>query len=170
MNLARRTARSHLVVATALAISGCGGAKTPPPPLCPRVGIINGLENHEQQGADGQLAYRTALENVDGACKTDGGDLVVEVAIDVVLQPGPALTGSLVEVPYFVAVSGPAEELLGRQDFVARIEVAPGARRAGVVETFRQRFVGRQAGASQYEVLFGLSLPEAEAMRQYQNR
>lgn len=150
-----------------LGIAGCSGNSSPPAPLCPRVGIISGLEHEEHAAADGQTIYRAAMENVDGACQTEGRDLVVEIAIDVVVQPGPALAQTLVELPYFVAISGPDGSMLDRQDYVARVEVPRGARRAGVTETFRQRFLGREAGASGYEVLFGFMLPEAEAMRQY---
>jgi hypothetical protein len=148
-------------------IAACSSNSSPPAPLCPRVGIISGLEHHEQTAADGQVVYRAAMENVDGACQTEGGDLVVEIAIDVVVQPGPALSRTLVELPYFLAVSEPGGAMLDRQDYVARVEVPRGARRAGVTETFRQRFLGREAGANGYEVLFGFTLPEAEAMRQY---
>jgi hypothetical protein len=148
-------------------LAGCSSSSSPPAPLCPKVGIISGLEHEERTAADGQSIYRAAMENVDGACQAEGGDLLVEIAIDVVVQPGPALTQTLVELPYFVAVSEPGGSMLDRQDYVARVEVPRGARRAGVTETFRQRFLGREAGASGYEVLFGLSLPEAEAMRQY---
>lgn len=150
-----------------LGITGCSGSSSPPAPLCPKVGIISGLEHEEHTAADGQTVYRAVMENVDGACQTEGGDLVVEIAIDVVVQPGPALTQTLVELPYFVAVSEPGGSMLDRQDYVARVEVPRGARRAGVTETFRQRFLGRETGANGYEVLFGLTLPEAEAMRQY---
>jgi hypothetical protein len=151
----------------AIGVAACSGSSSPPPPLCPRVGIINGLESHEEVGVDQQVAYRTAMENVDGACRVDGDDLTVEIAIDVVVQPGEALSSTLVEVPYFVAISAPGGTLIDRQDFVARVEVPRGSHRAGVKETFRQRFLGREAGATDYEVLFGLTLPEAEAMRQY---
>lgn len=150
-----------------LGLSACSGGTSPPAPLCPKVGIISGLEHQEHTAENGETIYRAAMENVDGACQSDGDDLVVEIAIDVVVQPGPALTQTLVELPYFVAISEPGGSMLDRQDYVARVEVPRGARRAGVTEAFRQRFIGRQAGATGYEVLFGFSLPEAEAMRQY---
>ena len=150
-----------------LGIAACSGNAPPPAPLCPKVGIISGLEHHEQTAANGEVQYRVAMENVDGACKADGSDLVVEIAVDVVVQPGPALSQTLIELPYFVSVSEPGGAVLDRQDFVARVEVPRGAHRAGVTETFRQRFLGRESGATGYEVLFGLTLPEAEAMRQF---
>ena len=153
-------------------LAGCSGNDPPPPPLCPEVGIINGLEDLEQQAADGsgQLAYRAAMENLDGACKAEGGDLAVEIAIDLVVQPGPAAPAGIIELPYFVAISAPDGRVLDRQDFVARVTVPSGARRGGVTETFSQRFVGREAGATDYQVLFGFALPESEALSQYRRR
>ena len=152
-------------------LAGCTG-DDPPPPLCPEVGIINGLENLEQRAADGsgRLAYRAAMENLNGACKAESGDLDVEIAIDLVVQPGPAAPAGIVELPYFVAISAPDGRLLDRQDFVARVTVPSGAWRGGVTETFSQRFVGREAGATDYQVLFGFALPESEALSQYRRR
>jgi hypothetical protein len=152
-----------------VAVAGCaGGDPEPPAPLCPEVAIINGLESFERQGTDGsgELAYRAAMENIDGACRVEGDDLVVDIRIDLVAQPGPALASSTLELPYFVSVSRPDGEVIDRQDFVGRVAVPPGARSAGVTETFAQRFVGLAEGAADYQVLFGFALPEDEALRQ----
>lgn len=168
------SARTALLPAAALLLAGmlagCGGSRSAaaPTPLCPRVAIINGLGSLEQPATGGgEPAYRAALENIDGACRPDGNDLAVDVTIDVTVQPGPALRGGgQVEVPYFVAVSAPNGDVLDRQDFVARIDIAPGARSGGVKESFSQRFVGQKQGAAGYQVLFGFALPEGEALRQ----
>jgi hypothetical protein len=158
------------VAATALAAAGCTGGSDgpPPPPLCPDVAIINGLERFERQATDGsgELAYRAAMENIDGGCRPEGDDLLVDIRIDLVAQPGPAAPGSTIDLPYFVAVSRPGGELVDRQDFVARVPLTPGARSAGVTETFTQRFVGLAEGAADHQVLFGFALPEDEALRQ----
>ena len=150
-------------------LAACGGTPPPPPALCPEVGIINGLEDLQQppEAAAGDLAYRAAMENLDGGCRAEGGDLVVEIALDLLVLPGPAMPGGIIELPYFVAISAPDGRLLDRQDFVARVTVPSGARRGGVTETFSQRFVGRADGAAEYQVLFGFALPESEALRQY---
>jgi hypothetical protein len=169
----RAPASARLALAAALAVAagaGCsgGGDQEPPAPLCPEVAIINGLESFERQGTDGsgELAYRVAMENIDGACRAEGEDLVVDIRIDLVAQPGPALASGTLELPYFVSVSRPDGEVIDRQDFVGRVAVPPGARSAGVTETFTQRFVGLAAGAADYQVLFGFALPEDEALRQ----
>jgi hypothetical protein len=153
-------------------LAACSGDPAPPAPLCPDVGIINGLDRLEQppDAAAEQVAYRAALENLDGGCRADGDDLVVEIVLDVVVQPGPVMASNLIELPYFVAVSGPDGAILDRQDFVARVTVPTGARSGGVTESFAQRFVGRAAGATDYQVLFGFSLPDSEALRQYRQR
>ena len=152
-------------------LGGCSGGDSPPPaPLCPRVGIIDGLQSFERPATDGSgaLGYYASMENVDGACRPEQGDLVVEMAIDLVVRPGAAVAGTTLELPYFVAISRPDGEVIDRQDFVGRVPVAPGARRAGTTETFSQRFVGLAQGAAGYQVMFGFALPEDEALRQHQ--
>lgn len=169
---ANRIVQAVGAAAVAGLLVACSGDAPPPPPLCPQVGIINGLEHLEQPAANGsgQSAYRASLENLDGACRSEGSDLAVEIAVDLVVQPGPAVPSGIIELPYFVVVSAPDGRLLDRQDFVARVTIPRGARRGGVSETFSQRFVGRGAGASDYQVLFGFSMPESEALEQYRQR
>lgn len=161
----------HCLAALLLApLAGCGGGGPEPvADLCPRVAIINGLDSLERRATDGSgaVAYRAALENIDGRCVAQGNDLRVDIAIDVVVQPGPGLAGREVEIPYFVAVSAPNGDVLDRQDYVARVTLAPGARSSGVTETFTERFIGRaEEGAVGYQVLFGFALPADEALRQ----
>jgi hypothetical protein len=161
--------RAGAALAALVAFGGCtGGDSPPPPPLCPKVGIIDGLQSLDRSaaGGAGELGYHAAMENVDGGCRPEQGDLVVQIAIDLVVRPGTDVGGTTVELPYFVAVSRPDGGLIDRQDFTASIAVAKGARRAGVTETFNQRFVGLAQGAAGYEVMFGFALPEAEALRQ----
>jgi hypothetical protein len=148
-------------------LAGCGGNSAPPPQLCPRVAIISGLESIERPGSgSGEMTYRGALENIDGQCRPEGDDLLVDIAIDVVAQAAPGQGNRTIELPYFVAVSAPNGDVLDRQDFVARVDLPPGARSGGVTETFSQRFVGLEGGAPGYQVLFGFALPEDEALRQ----
>ena len=106
--------------------------------------------------------WRTSTER----CRAEGNDLIVEIAIDLVVQPGAAGAGDACSsCPISWRSARPAATVIDRQDFVGRVEVPRGAHRAGVTETFSQRFVGREAGATDYEVLFGFTLPEDEALR-----
>ena len=150
-----------------MALGGCAGDKAPPPPLCPKVGIINGLENFERQAADGRAAclpcghgarrgWLWARERRSGR----------EISLDLIVEPGTAYAGGVTELPYFVAISAPDGTVIDRQDFVATVSVPTRARRGGVTDTFSQRFVGRAGGATQYQVLFGFTLPEDEALKQ----
>jgi len=107
------------------------------------------------------------MEHVEGGCGPESGDLVVQISLDLIVEPGPAFAGGVTELPYFVAISAPDGTVIDRQDFVARVSVPTRTRRGGVTDTFSQRFVGRAAGATQYQVLFGFTLPEDEALRQH---
>ncbi|MFO1071232.1 MAG: hypothetical protein U1E17_00655 [Geminicoccaceae bacterium] len=157
-----------LVALTGLA--ACSSHKEEPVvPLCPRVAIINGLASLDHKDASGAVDYRAALEHIDGGCRPEGQDLVVDLTIDVVVQPARSYAGGTIEVPYFVAASAPNGDVLDRQDFVAKVTLAPGARVAGVTEGISQRFIGKAGGATDHQVLFGFVLPPAEALRQRNN-
>ena len=105
------------------------------------------------------------MEHVEGGCGPENGDLVVRSRSISSSSRGPP-AGGVTELPYFVAISAPDGTVIDRQDFMARSSVPLAPARGGVTETFSQRFVGREAGATQYQVLFGLTLPEDEAMQQ----
>lgn len=165
------------LVPLAALLSGCASGGEPAAVVCPQPAIIDGLASVERYRAGGaatgaardpaDLAYAAALQNITGGCRAErNGDLLVNVAVEVVVDAGSALADPALDIPYFVAVSGPNGELLDRRDFVARVVVQPGSRRAGTVESFTQRFagVGRQGGGG-YRVLFGLELPREEALR-----
>ena len=154
----------------AAALAGCSSKDPSPAPLCPTVGIINGLQSFDRPAPDGSggQGYHAAMENVDGVCRTEGNDLIIDMRIDLVVQPGPSVQGTTLELPYFIAVSLPSGDPIDRQDFVGRVAVPVGAKSAGTVESFSQRLVGLAKGAAGYEVLFGFALPEDEALRQRQ--
>lgn len=159
----RRSLLALLAVAT---LAGCSRNQAPEAYLCPRVAIINGLASLDHKDATGAVTYRAALENLDGTCRPDGPDLMLHITVDVVVQPAKGFAGGTVELPYFVAASAPNGDVLDRQDFVAKVGLAPGSRAAGVTESITQRFVGRATGASDHQVLFGFVLPTDEALRQ----
>ena len=166
-----RVSKQRLGAAILLAgtLAGCSHDQ-PQQPICPTVGIINGLQSFDRPSQDGSgaLGYHAAMENVAGVCRVEGADLIVDMKIDLLVQPGPSVQGRTLELPYFIAVNRPTGDLIDRQDFVGRVAVPNGARTAGTVETFSQRFVGLAQGAVGYQVLFGFALPEDEALRQRQ--
>ena len=167
-----KAARPVLALLLPLALAaGCGG-RDEAALVCPRPAIINGLESSERHanGMAGPLVYRVALENIGGSCTVDRGDLITSLAVDIVVEPGPALSGDTVDVPYFVAVSSPNGDVIDRQDFVARITLPAGARRAGSTESFSQRFVGLGSSTPGYRILTGLALSREEALKQRQHR
>lgn len=139
--------------------------------VCPRPAIIDSLGSLERYSPGAperpeHLAYRAALQNLSGNCRAEGGDILIDVAVEVQVEPGLAFLGSTVELPYFVAVLAPGGEVLDRQDFLARVTVPAGAREAGSSERFSQRFVGiGPNGVPGYRVLFGFALPQEEALR-----
>jgi hypothetical protein len=159
-----------LLLGTVLLLAACSSDDAPRL-VCPRPAIIDELGSVERHrpGASEQpenLLYRAALQNISGNCRAEGSDILIDVAVEVEVEPGLAFAGPTVELPYFVAVLAPGGEVLDRQDFLARIAVPAGARSAGSSERFSQRFLGLGPnGVPGYQVLFGFALPREEALR-----
>jgi hypothetical protein len=167
--MSRPLAKIAGLAALAAAAAGCTrGEEDAAAIACPRPAIINGLESFERQnpaGAGG-LAYRAAMENIEAGCRAEGGDLVVDSKVDLLVEPAAGLAANAVELPYFVAVSAPDGQVLDRQDYAARVVLPPGAHQAGTRESFSHRFVGMAAaGAPGYQILYGFALPREEALQ-----
>ena len=166
----RLTRAVSATIALAL-LAGCAGDDgPPPPPICPRVGIVAGLQSFDRAATEamGAFGYHASMENVEGACGPEQGDLVVNMTVDLVVQTDAKGGGRTLDLPYFIAISGPDGAVIDRQDFVGRVSIPASARRAGVKEAFSQRFVGLGPGAAGHQVMFGFALPEDEALRQHQ--
>ena len=167
----RLTRAVSATIALAL-LAGCAGDdRPPPPPICPRVGIIDGLQSFDRAATEATGAFGYHASHGErrrcmrpGAGRPRGRDGDRSRRAD----RAPRVGGRTLDLPYFVAISGPDGAVIDRQDFVGRVSVPAGARRAGVKETFSQRFVGLGAGAAGHQVMFGFALPEDEALRQHQ--
>lgn len=154
------------------AVGGCSfGGDDAPALACPQPAIVDGLASvdryrPESAGRTEDLAYTAALQNISGGCQVAGSDLLVELTVEVLVEAGPAFGGAAVELPYFVAVTTAAGQVIDRRDFTARVTVPAGGRRAGTTESFSQRFVGvGRRGAAGSQILFGFTLPRDEALR-----
>jgi hypothetical protein len=150
---------------------GCGG-QPERPVACPTPGIVAGLETNTvfrggaSSGPEADLLYAVAMENIGGGCTYGSDGMVIQLAVDVVVEPGPAFAGGPVSVPWFVAVADPSGAIVDKQTFNSSIDMAAGAVRGGTRESLEQRYadVDTSSGAA-YRLYLGLEIDRDEALR-----
>ena len=175
--------RVRLVLAVAAALAAllpaaCGGGTsggTPLPVACPRPGILaDGADLTRWQPGPVQdlttLVFDARLTGLNGTCRPGRGDRSLEVALtpSFSVERGPAGGGArAAELPWFVAVVGPGDEVLQRRTFVERLAFNRGeTRAAGEGEPVRLSLpVGEERRATDYRVFVSIELtPEDVAV------
>jgi hypothetical protein len=156
----------------ALALAGCTSSQPSQPVACPVPGIVAGLETTTvfrggaTTGREADLQYAVAMENIGGGCTYDDDGMRIELAVDVVVEPGPAYAGPSVAVPWFVAVADPSGTIVDKQVFTSTVALSPGATRGGAREAIEQRYTGVEpAAGAGYRIYLGLEIDRDEALR-----
>jgi hypothetical protein len=123
-----------------LALSGCGWlGPSKPPPACPSAVILRPLANTAVFGAAGEArpdnaAFYGLLSEVDRTCDYSGDTVKMTLDVIVVGQRGPAAHSDAVDLTYFVAVTGPGQQILAKKPFSVHIAFDPDQVRAGVTD------------------------------------
>jgi hypothetical protein len=166
-----------VLVLLGLGLAACSGSKPNRLPPCPRVGILGDAQKATQyrQGAGRDLTdvtFETELVDYDGQCKYEDKQSVVVVSfiLQVGATRGPAATQNQALVPYFVAVVDKQQNVLAREEFVARIPFEPGRRRVIVGEELEQRIPLAGRSTSDVEILIGLEMGREQLERNRQER
>lgn len=167
--------RKALAVATVLGPSlllGCSSSQPAPAVTCPVPGIVAGLETTTMfrggasSGAESDLLYAVAMQNIGGGCTYGGDGMVIQLSVDLVVEPGPAFAGGQVSIPWFVAVADASGTIVDKQIFDANVDLAAGAVRGGTRESIEQRYASVDASAGgAYRLYLGLEIDRAEALR-----
>jgi hypothetical protein len=168
--------RARLVLAAAaLAVlpAACGGdGPAPLPVACPRPGILSdGADlTRWQPGAVRDLTtlvFDARITGLSGSCRPGRRDRSLEVTLTPAFaaERGPAGGGARVaELPWFIAVVGPGDEVLQRQSFVERLAFSRGeTRAAGEAEPVRLSLpVGEERRATDYRIFVSFELTPEE--------
>lgn len=170
--------RVRLVLAAALAgltPAACGGGRdrgTALPVACPRPGILaDGADLTRWRPGRVQdlttLVFDARITGLNGSCRPGRGDRSLEVMLtpSFAVERGPAGSGErAAELPWFVAVVGPGDEILQRQTFVERVPFNRGEpRTAGEAEPVRLSLpVGEERRATDYRILVSFALTAEE--------
>ena len=163
-----------VLAAAALAVlpAACGGDGPPLLPLaCPRPGILaDGADLTRWQPGPVRdlttLVYDARLTGLNGSCRAGRRDRSIEVTLTpaFAVERGPAGGGRVAELPWFIAVVGPGEEVLQRQSFVERLAFSRGETRAtGEAEPVRLSLpVGEERRATDYRIFVSFELTPEE--------
>ncbi|MDP6706813.1 MAG: hypothetical protein QF893_10760 [Alphaproteobacteria bacterium] len=96
-------------------------------------------------------------------CDYDDGQVEVELAIDLLVEQGPAATDATVALPYFIAIIDASQRILAKEVFTSQVEFPADRRRVGVREETEQDipFGPGESGVS-FEILVGFQLSKQE--------
>jgi hypothetical protein len=154
-------------LALALALGACSLFGSDEPRACPRIGIIgDAAELTRYRAGDARditdQLYTAQIADAIGTCRFDRASANVELRVALVAERGAAMTDQVAEIEYFVAVTGPEDDILAKENFRTALDFA-GRNRAGVAEELTQRIpMPEDADASRYSVLVGFQLTADE--------
>jgi hypothetical protein len=124
------------------AVSGCGllsSSASKKAEDCPTAVILRSLANTAVFGPGSDrrpdnVAFYGILSEADLKCEVTPD--AVHIALDNIIagERGPAAKGDSVDLPYFVAVTGPDQTVLDKKPFAVRIAFEPTQKRAGVTD------------------------------------
>jgi hypothetical protein len=146
-----------------LALSGCGwfsSSSSRATEACPSAVVLRPLSNTAVFGPAPErrpdnVAFYGLLSEADLKCEYSGD--AVRIALDAIVvgERGPAAKGDSVDLPYFVAVTGPDQTVLARNPFAVRVAFEGTQKRAGVTDHIEETVpLGGRKGAD-LNVLLG---------------
>jgi hypothetical protein len=157
-----RAARGAAILGV-LALTGCGwfgSSSSKPTEACPSAVVLRPLANTAIFGAGPErrpdnVAFYGLLSEAELKCEYTGD--AVRIALDTIVigERGPAAKGEAVDLPYFVAVTGPDQSILNKKPFSVRIAFEGAQKRAGVTDHIEETIpLGGRKGAD-LNVLLG---------------
>lgn len=174
------TARKNTgaVVAAMLAgiLAGCANGPDPEAAEgCPRVAVVADAALAEQfrpgPGRDlTDMASRAQIVEISGNCAYDEDGVTVTVAMPIVVERGPALSGAEVEYAYFVAVTDLDWNVIAKRTFPIRLQFDSGSGFVATLEELEQAIpLQTQRQAAEYQILIGFDLDREQLGRNLSN-
>jgi hypothetical protein len=145
--------------------------------VCPKayiVGDASQLVRFKQgPGRDPtDVLFRADVLRADNKCSFSRTGVVIDTRVTLGVQEGPAAATQNRQAAfnYFVALIGPGNQILAREDFRADFQFQGNRTRLGGVEELTQRagFTADQAGSYQIAIGLALSREEVEYNRRLQ--
>lgn len=136
----RRRGRPALALAAVLVLSGCVALSRVPAGSCPRASVLaDAGEMTRFKPGPGQdlidVVFEAEIAGVAVTCEDVRSDgLVAVVSLGLVTSRGPAATGRVAEVPFFVAYVDRAGKIRDKAVFSSRVEFPAGRPKVAVRE------------------------------------
>ncbi len=84
------------------------------------------------------VAFYGIVSEADVKCEYTGDAVRIALDVIVVAERGPAAKGDSVDLPYFVAVTGPDQTVLARNPFAVRIAFEGNQKRSAVTDHYEE--------------------------------
>lgn len=147
-----------------LALAGCGYFGEEEARPCPDAVVLADAKRITQfrpgPGRDlTDVQFEGEIAGIAGTCVFGKRDLTVTLIADLVVTRGPAAAAEEANLPFFVAITDEARNIVAKQVFDSAIAVPRGQRRAGVREEIEQ-VIPLAAGepSPYYEIVVGFQL------------
>jgi hypothetical protein len=102
------------------------------------------------------VAFYGILDDAKSECDVSGGSLRLSLDVVVIGEVGPAARGAnMVNLQYFVAVTGPGQTILHKRSFADRIVIPAGKKRAGVTDHIEEVIPLAGAPVGQLGIVLG---------------
>ena len=153
-------------VPVALFMAGCSSSEPPPP--CPSVGTPSPLESFTQfEPAGGrdltQVKFSGKFSGFQSTCEYDDTGVDVDLAIQMIVERGPADRDRQADLQYFVAVENGPGNLTAKHVFDVGIPFEGNSRRLARVEELQLRIpLPADLSFSKVRVLVGFQLTQEQ--------
>jgi len=101
------------------------------------------------------VAFYGLLSEADLKCEYAAGEMKVALNVIIVAERGPATKGDVVDLPYFVAVTGPDQSIISKRPFAVRVVFEGTQKRAGVTDHIEQSIPLDGRKGSDLNILLG---------------
>ncbi len=143
--MSRRKVLARTAFLGLFALSGCSwlpfSSSSKPAQPCPEAVILRPLANSAvfAPGLTGEprpenVAFYGLLSEVDRSCEYSGDAVRMTLDVIVIAQRGPAARANAVDLSYFIAVTGPGQQVISKRPFAVHIAFEPDQIRAGVTD------------------------------------
>lgn len=157
-----------VVPALLIAVAGCGLFRKPETRPCPRVSILNeaGRVTQYRPGPGRDLidvAYEAEIGPLRSQCRYLENQLTVGTEVTFLVERGPAGGERTTSLPFFIAVTDNANNILAKEVFDTEVSFPTGLRQGQTVDEFEQSLMLKEGETgADYEIIVGFQLTEEQ--------